>query len=111
MGEHSSKTCGLPGIDELDELRRALGPEAWARCSDVAQVVACYLSAHPRVALVRYPGLRTDPLYQRASCVLERGFGPLVAWRDPSGVWRLFDSRRFAGPREAVGALEVELAR
>lgn len=50
----------------------------WRARSDAAQAVACYLACHPRVAAVRYPGLTSDPDYQRASSTLRCGFGPWV---------------------------------
>lgn len=83
----------VPSIGELCELQGRMTEQEWRVCSDVAQVVASYLDVHPRVSAVRYPGLRADPLYATASCTLERGFGPIVAWRDAAtGAWHLFDA-------------------
>jgi hypothetical protein len=49
--------------------------------SDTAAVVARYLSCHPAVTAVSYPGLPTDPSFPVASRVLAHGFGPLVLYR------------------------------
>ena len=65
----------------LSELAQNMEPDAWRQVSDEAQTVANYLIRHPRVSEVRYPGLKSDPLYVQASCTLQRGFGPYVALR------------------------------
>lgn len=101
---------GLLAIEELRQLRRALGPGRWRACSDVAQVAASYLSAHPAVAWVRYPGLRSDALYARASCALEGGFGPYVAYGLSSGEERTLDCTDETDARALVLALEHALA-
>ena len=62
----------------LAELAKSMLAGEWRARSDVAQAVACYLACHPRVAAVRYPGLTSDPDYQRASSTLRCGFGPWV---------------------------------
>lgn len=64
-----------------------MGRQQWRLVSDVAQVVACYLRCHPRVEAVRYPGLKEDPLFKKASCTLVGGFGPCV-WYCVAGEWR-----------------------
>lgn len=80
--------------------------------SDVAQEVACYLECHPAVEAVRYPGLRHDPSFVVASQVLQRGFGPVVDWRErgdaPQG-WRRLDVGG-RGTGELVRALEAHFA-
>ena len=60
--------------------------------SDAAQVVAAYLACHPRVEAVRYPGLKTDPSFARATSQLVGGFGPYVdyMWRESPGEWHRF---------------------
>ena len=73
--------AGGPSVHELALLCEAMGPERWRVVSDAAQVVANFLACHPFVAEVRYPGLRVDPSYQEASCVLRAGFGPEVHLR------------------------------
>ena len=60
--------------------------------SDAAQVVAAYLACHPRVEAVRYPGLKTDPSFARATSQLVGGFGPYVdyTWKESPGEWHRF---------------------
>ena len=60
--------------------------------SDAAQVVAAFLACHPRVEAVRYPGLKTDPSFTRATSQLVGGFGPYMdyMWRESPGEWHRF---------------------
>ena len=60
--------------------------------SDAAQVVAAYLACHPRVEAVRYPGIKTDPNFARATSQLVGGFGPYVdyMWKESPGEWHRF---------------------
>ena len=60
--------------------------------SDAAQVVAAFLACHPRVEAVRYPGLKTDPSFARATSQLVGGFGPYVdyTWKESPGEWHRF---------------------
>lgn len=60
--------------------------------SDAAQVVAAYLACHPRVEAVRYPGLKADPSFARATSQLVGGFGPYVdyTWKESPGEWHRF---------------------
>ena len=60
--------------------------------SDAAQVVAAFLACHPRVEVVRYPGLKTDPNFARATSQLVGGFGPYVdyMWKESPGEWHRF---------------------
>ena len=60
--------------------------------SDAAQVVAAYLACHPRVEAVRYPGLKTDPNFARATSQLVGGFGPYVDYmrKESPGEWHRF---------------------
>ena len=82
----------LPTIQALSVLSREMGPGRWRTCSDAAQVVASYLACHPRVASVRYPGLRGDRLYPQASCELVGGFGPIVCYEEMAmGAWHRLD--------------------
>lgn len=67
-----------PSLDDLSKLSDQLGLEKWRQSSDIAQVLAVYLSCHPNVMAVRYPGLKTDPFFKEASSKLRSGFGPYV---------------------------------
>lgn len=93
---------GGPSLIALAALRRETDAAAWRRVSDVAQTCAKYLSCHPAVLAVRYPGLTTDASYHEASCTLEGGFGPLVdvcLARD--GAWLRYDARTATGDARA----------
>ena len=85
-----------------------MGSEAWRKVSDVAQVVACYLACHPRVASVRYPGLKDDPLFAEAAHTLVGGFGPLVRYC-VAGEWRELTCEA-CDAKELVCSLEQQIA-
>ena len=62
--------------------------------SDVAQAFAAYLACHPRVAELRYPGLKADPSFEVAAQVLVGGFGPFISWRAAADApWQTVDVR------------------
>jgi len=50
------------------------------RHSENAMKAAEYLSANPKAAWVRYPGLKNDPSYKTASKYLKKGFGGMVVF-------------------------------
>jgi O-acetylhomoserine (thiol)-lyase len=62
----------LQGIETL--------PVRMARHSQNALLIAEYLKKHPKVAWVRYPGLKDDPSYPLASKYLKNGFGGMVVF-------------------------------
>jgi len=62
----------LQGIETL--------PVRVARHSENALKVAEFLKKHPKVAWVRYPGLKEDPTYAKASRYLKNGFGGMVVF-------------------------------
>jgi O-acetylhomoserine (thiol)-lyase len=62
----------LQGIETL--------PVRMARHSENALKVAEHLKKHSKVAWVRYPGLKDDPTYVRASKYLKQGFGGMVVF-------------------------------
>ena len=80
-----ARLYGLPQAEgeQLDKAKKLIegAAQGWRQASDVAQVVASYLTCHPRVAEVRYPGLKTDPTFATAARTLQRGFGPVVDFR------------------------------
>jgi len=55
-------------------------PVRVARHSENALKVAEFLKKHPKVAWVRYPGLKEDPTYAKASRYLKNGFGGMVVF-------------------------------
>jgi O-acetylhomoserine (thiol)-lyase len=56
-----------------------------ARHVDNSLKVATWLSKHPKVAWVRYPGLETDPTYPMAKKYLKNGFGGVVVFGVKAG--------------------------
>ena len=50
------------------------------RHSQNALIVAEHLAKHPKVSWVRYPGLKADPSYAKASRDLKNGFGGMVVF-------------------------------
>ena len=89
-------------LERLGALSEELGPERWRRLSDAAQVVACYLACHPSVEHVRYPGLKTDGLFELAASKLRGGFGPTVAFF-VAGEWFVWDSDERAAQEQVLG--------
>lgn len=83
----------------------------WHVTSDAAQAVAAYLSCHPRVVELRYPGLKTDPSFEVAARTLTGGFGSWVDYR----VYGADSCQRYTAttdnPRAQVLCLEDVLAR
>ena len=86
--------------------------DGWHRSSDAAQVVAAYLSCHPRVEKVSYPGLVTSADHRVAASTLVSGFGLYVDYVDVSGDgrWQRVDARGWDGIT-LVEQLENQLAR
>ena len=102
------RKCCIPWVAEVVEAKAcpaedvtvsATGAEEQASArvsrhaaSDAAQVVAAYLACHPRVEAVRYPGLKTDPNFARATSQLVGGFGPYVDYmrKESPGEWHRF---------------------
>lgn len=74
------------GSDEAREARRTSRHHA----NDAAAVIAAYLRAHPKVAEVRYPGLKDKEQFKIASTQLVGGFGPIVDFRTQElpDVWQ-----------------------
>lgn len=61
-------------------------PARRRREDDAAQVVAAYLSCHPLVVAVSYPGLKAHPSFRAAASQLAGGFGPVVDYRVRDGA-------------------------
>ncbi len=109
QGASAAEVAGALGMDALLGLSSRLGRERWRAVSDAAQVVACYLACHPRVAQVRYPGLRDDPDFDLAARTLVGGFGPRVAYRVAAERdWRLWEADG-RDARDQVMELETTL--
>ena len=56
------------------------------RASANAMELARRLEADPRIARVYYPGLASHPHHARASALMERGFGAMIAFEVQSGL-------------------------
>ena len=54
-------------------------------CENAAKV-AGYLTGHPKVVWVRYPGLKDDPSYPVAKRYLKKGFGGMVVFGIKGGM-------------------------
>jgi O-acetylhomoserine (thiol)-lyase len=67
----------LQGIETL--------PLRMERHCENALKVAAYLSTHPKVAWVRYPGLESDPSYPVAKRYLKKGYGGMVVFGHKQG--------------------------
>lgn len=104
----AAQVAGALSLERLGALSGELGPGRWRSLSDAAQVVACFLACHPAVEQVRYPGLRSDELFERAACELRGGFGPCVAFL-AAGEWLLWEADA-RDAREQVMELEGILA-
>lgn len=97
----AAEVVGALSLERLGELSKELGPERWRSLSDAAQVVACYLACHPAVERVRYPGLKTDELFERAASMLRGGFGPTVAFLS-AGEWLVWTSDERAAQEQVL---------
>jgi len=89
LGVNAKGTVALVDSGSQDEVE-----DRYARfraTSDAAQVVAAYLSCHPKVEAVRYPGLKDDPSFQIAARTLVGGFGPFVDYC-VDGTWHRFEA-------------------
>lgn len=61
-------------------------PLRMERHSENALAVAEFLSRHPKVSWVRYPGLPSDPSYPLARYMFPRGFGGMVVFGVAGGL-------------------------
>jgi O-acetylhomoserine (thiol)-lyase len=68
----------LQGIETL--------PFRMNRHVENAAKVAEYLSSHPKVDWVRFPGLKSDPSYTTATKYLKNGFGGMVVFGAKGGI-------------------------
>ena len=88
----------LQGIETL--------PVRMDRHCENALKVAEFLQRHPKVAWVRYPGLKQDPSHALASRYLQRGFGGMVVFGHKGGYQaavKLIDSIKLFSHLANVG--------
>jgi cystathionine beta-lyase/cystathionine gamma-synthase len=135
LNGHSDALAGVVagGSDLIEEIARrsldtgaVLSPDvAWLvrrgvrtlhlrveRASANAAALAGFLTGHPRVAAVRYPGLPSDPFHEVASRVLD-GFGGLVTFEVGGGRAAgeaLMDRCRVALRATSLGGVETTIS-
>lgn len=88
----------LQGIETL--------PVRMERHCGNALAVARFLSKHPKVSWVRYPGLKTDPSYPLANRYFKNGFGGMVVFGTKGGydaAVKLIDTIRLFSHLANVG--------
>ena len=74
-----------------------------------AQAIAEFLSAHPRVAHVRYPGLAAHPQHERARQLLD-GFGGMLSFELAGGneaARQMIERLEIALPSASLGGVET----
>ncbi|MCH2171822.1 PLP-dependent aspartate aminotransferase family protein [Myxococcota bacterium] len=74
-----------------------------------AQAIAEFLSEHPRVETVRYPGLSSHPQHERARHLFD-GFGGMLSFElmgDRDSAPRLIDRLELALPSASLGGVET----
>lgn len=98
-------------LAEEYEERLAEARSLWKAVSGNARALAAYLSCHPAVATVSWPGRKDNPSFEVAARTLEGGFGPLLDWqlRGQSG-WQRLTAQVHNGAAQ-VEELEAALAK
>lgn len=77
--------------------------------------VAHFLSEHPAIERVHYPGLTSHPQHQLANCVLKKGlYGGLLAFelkaQSKEAVHRFMDALRLCLPATTLGDIHSEIS-
>lgn len=79
------------------------------RASDNAMRIANFLESHPKVGLVRYPGLASHPQHALASRQM-RGFGAMVSFdlKDDNveNAWKVLTATHLFSLAESLGGVE-----
>lgn len=79
------------------------------RACDNAMRIATFLESHPKVGLVRYPGLTSHPQHELASRQM-RGFGAMVSFdlKDDSmeNAWKVLTGTHLFSLAESLGGVE-----
>jgi cystathionine gamma-synthase len=104
----------IPGVMETFLALRGLRtlPVRFAQQQRTAGVLAQNLAEHPRVLRVRYPGLTSDPGYERASAQMN-GYGAMVSFEvaDLDTAERLVNSLRLIVSVTSLGGVETTIDR
>ena len=81
-----------------------------ARHSTNAMSVARFLEAHPKVASVTYPGLKSHPRHEVAARQMEGGFSGMITFELTGGIpagTTLMNSVKLCALAESLGAVET----
>jgi cystathionine gamma-lyase len=81
-----------------------------ARHSANGMKVAEYLEAHPKVATVTYPGLKSHPMHKVAASQMKNGFSGMISFELKGGIpaaIQLMNSVRLCALAESLGAVET----
>ena len=104
----------IPGVMETYLGLRGLRtlPVRFARQQSTAALLADRLSGHSSVVRVRYPGLRTDPGYERASAQMS-GYGAMLAFdvADAPSADRLVGALQLIVGTTSLGGVETSIDR
>ena len=85
----------------------------YRRHSQSALAVAEFLSGHPRVERVHYPGLTDDPGHELASKQMDDGYGGVLSFDLRGGgerAWKFIDSLRLFVTVSSIGSTESLVA-
>jgi len=82
LRDHRHVRGSIPGVLEAYLALRGLRTLSvrLERAEAGAAELARRLAGHPRIDVVRYPGLAGDPNHARAAAVLSGGFGPMLSF-------------------------------
>ncbi|MEO7520942.1 MAG: cystathionine gamma-lyase [Gemmatimonas sp.] len=104
----------IPGPMEVWLAHRSLGTleVRLTRQCDSALAIATFLSKHPAVLSVRYPGLPNDPAHAIASRQMTR-FGPVVSFtlHDRAAVERFFHAATLVHEATSFGGIHTSAER
>jgi cystathionine gamma-synthase len=104
----------IPGVMETYLALRGLRtlPVRFAKQQRTAALLAERLSAHPNVVCVRYPGLASDPGYERATAQMT-GYGAMLSFdvADAPTADQLVESLQLIVSATSLGGVETSIDR
>ncbi len=111
---YRTRMGAIPGPMEVWLAHRSLGTLSvrLTRQCESALAVAEYLSTHPAIKRVRYPGLRTDAAYPIASKQMQL-FGPVIGFEltDRAAAERFFAASRLVSEATSFGGIHTSAER
>jgi cystathionine gamma-synthase len=114
LAEHRTMRGSIPGVMEAYLALRGLRtlPVRMRQQSETAHELARRLTADSRVAQVHYPGLPSDPGYERASAQMS-GFGGMVSFElaDGDSADRLIAALDLVVASTSLGGVETTIDR